>query len=149
MPKNHPTPKGLKDFLTSLQSELRDPLNRNTESCNLLQDEQDAMLELIRLQRNREISIKQCDKGAGIIILDFKKYMKASYEHLLSTNQNGEHYYTQIEEIELQRSQMKIDRVLKKGLENNFITKDEFREMSSDDKGPLRDVVSLLEYISH
>ena len=85
-----------------------DPRNRNKTDCNLPIEELAALKELIRLQRERVIMIKPCDKGAGILILDFKLYMQACYEHLLAkqTNENGEEdsYYMQVEEWEVERS---------------------------------------------
>ena len=89
LPKNHSTPAGLKVFLDSVKSEIMDHKNRNEEKCNLPPEEINALRELVRLQRERIITIKACDKGAGIIILDFNSYMKACYNHLLS-NQPGQ-----------------------------------------------------------
>ena len=34
----------------------------------------EALLQLLKLQKDRQIVIKRCDKGAGIIILNFKDY---------------------------------------------------------------------------
>ena len=65
-----------------------DPRNRNEEKCNLPQEEINALKQLVRLQRERIITIIPCDKGAGIVILDFNMYMKACYEHLLSKQPN-------------------------------------------------------------
>ena len=84
MPKNYAVPEGLKVFLNSVKSELTDPRNRNKEECNLPVDEINALKQLIQLQKDRKIVIKACDKGAGIIILNFDTYMKACYDHLLS-----------------------------------------------------------------
>jgi hypothetical protein len=39
---------------------------------------------LIRLQKERGITIKACDKGSGLIILDFNEYLRACYVHLSS-----------------------------------------------------------------
>ena len=52
-----------------------DQRNRNQEECNLPKEEVVALKELIKLQRDRVIIIKPCDKGAGIMILNFKDYM--------------------------------------------------------------------------
>ena len=65
-----------------------DPRNRNNEKCNLPPQEINALKELVRMQRERKIIIKACDKGAGIMILDFTSYMKACYEHLMSSQPN-------------------------------------------------------------
>ena len=71
MPKNYSIPEGLKVFLSSIKSEIQDPRNRNQVSCNIPQDELIALKELISLQKTRKIVIKACDKGAGLIILNF------------------------------------------------------------------------------
>ena len=68
LPKNHSIPKGLNVFLDSIESELNDPRNRNTEICNLPPAEINALKELITLQKERKIVVKACDKGAGVII---------------------------------------------------------------------------------
>ena len=73
LPKNHTTSKDLKTYLGAVKSEI--PRNRNPVKCNLPEEEIAALKELIRLQRERVIIIKPCDKGAGIIILDFKLYL--------------------------------------------------------------------------
>ena len=76
-----------------MKSEKLDPKNQNEAKCNLPKEEVLALKELITLQREREIIIKPCAKGAGILILDFKKYMKLFYEHLLSTQSDQKVYY--------------------------------------------------------
>ena len=70
LPKKYKSPEDLKVFLSSVRSEISDPRNRNKEESNLSPHEQAALKELIRLQKDKKIVIKQCDKGAGIIILD-------------------------------------------------------------------------------
>ena len=64
-------------------------------------NEIEALKELIKRQKNKEIVIKPCDKGAGMIILDYPTYMKSCYEHLMSEKvmDNGEskRYYVQVE----------------------------------------------------
>ena len=89
LPKNHSTPAGLKTFLNSVKSEIMDHRNRNEAKCNHPEEEISALKELIKLQRERKIIIKPCDKGAGILILDFKEYMRSCYEHLLSTQSHN------------------------------------------------------------
>ena len=59
-------------MLNSIRSEIMDPLNRNTENSNLPKVKIQALKELIRLQKERIIIIKAADKGAGIVILNFK-----------------------------------------------------------------------------
>ena len=87
LPKNYHIPKGLQIFLNSIKSEILDPKNRNSSECNISPQETQALRELVRLQREKIITIKECDKGAGVIILDFKDYIDACEKHLNSQEQ--------------------------------------------------------------
>ena len=112
LPKKHPTPVGLKTFLSAIKSEIMDPKHRNNEKCNLPQEEVLALKELIRLQKARIIIIKAADKGAGIVILNFNDYVKSCYDHLLSSvpNQTAEKdeppkmYYEAVNEFALENA---------------------------------------------
>ena len=136
LPKHHKTPKGLRSFLDAVKSEIMDPRNRNQEACNLPVEEIQALKELIKLQRDRVIMIKPCDKGAGILILDFKIYMQSCYEHLLSKQSETQNYYKQVEDLELDRAKVKIRNTLEEALNNKIITEEEFKAMNPDDKNP-------------
>ena len=128
LPKNYTSPNELKSYLGAIKFELLDPINRNTIKCNLPEEEVTALKELIQLQRERIIMIKPCDKGAGILILDFKVYMKVCYDHLLEvqTNKNGEEikYYEKVGDFEVERSKNIIKQFLQEGLDSNIITKE-------------------------
>ena len=78
-PKNHKSPNGLKTYLGAVKSEIMDPHNRVKVKCNLPEDEIEALMELVKLQKERKITIKQCDKGAGIIVLNFVDYIQACW----------------------------------------------------------------------
>ena len=82
LPTNYKVPNGLKMFLGSVKSELMDPKSRNLASRNIPDEELEALLELIKLQKEGKIVIKPCDKGAGIIILNHSSYLKACMYHL-------------------------------------------------------------------
>ena len=138
MPKNYAVPEGLKVFLNSVKSELTDPRNRNKEECNLPVDEINALKQLIQLQKDRKIVIKACDKGAGIIILNFDTYMKACYDHLLSKTDDDIPYYSQVDDLAVERAKQKIRQVLEEGLEKGIISKNEFDAMIADEKMPGR-----------
>ncbi len=138
MPKNNTVPEGLKVFLNSVKSELTDPRNRNKEECNLPVDEINALKQLIQLQKDRKIVIKACDKGAGIIILNFNEYMKACYEHLLSKTEDDIPYYSKVDDLAVDRAKHKIKQVLEEGLEQGIISKNEFDAMIADEKMPGR-----------
>ena len=116
-----------------------DHRNRNEEKCNLPQSEVLALKELVRFQRERVITIKACDKGAGIIILDFKAYMTACYNHLLEKQPNtaGEEtpkYYKKEDDFALDRARSHIQNTLKEALKENIITKEEYKFMDPEDK---------------
>ena len=138
MPKNYTVPEGLKVFLNSVKSELTDPKNRNTVESNLPIDEIQALKQLIQLQKDRKIVIKACDKGAGIIILNFKDYMQACYEHLLSKTKDGRAYYSQVDAMTVEKAKHNIKVVLEEALEKGVISKTEFDAMSADEKEPGR-----------
>ena len=116
-------PDGLKKFLASVESEIQDPRNRNSVDCNIPEDEMEALKELVKLQKERKIVIKECDKGAGIIILTYQEYMPACYNHLTSEQEPGHPYYSPVSALEVEATKDKIDSVLKEALENKIITK--------------------------
>ena len=138
MPKNYSVPEDLKIFLKSIKSELQDPRNRNRETCNLPLDELNALKDIIQLQKERQIVVRACDKGAGIMILNFNDYLRACYEHLASETVDGKPYYTQVNELELERTKTKITRVLEDALKDKIISQSEFNAMSVEEKGPGR-----------
>ena len=65
------------------------------------------MQTLQKLQKDREIVIRACDKGAGVIILDFEEYIKACYGHLRAELTPGQPYYSQVHELEIERTKKK------------------------------------------
>ena len=60
--------------------------SRQKVKSNITEEEKEALKELIRLQKERQIVIKPCDKGAGIIVLDFSEYMRACLENYYKKN---------------------------------------------------------------
>ena len=133
-PKKYSSPEGLKIFLGSVKSEILDPRNRNNIPCNLPPDEIQALKELQELQRCRKIVIKACDKGAGIIILNFEDYLRSCYDHLTSKQNDNEPYYTQVTDLEFEQTKKRITNILKEGLHDGIINKAEFDAMKADDK---------------
>ena len=128
LPKNYKSPDGLKTYLGCIRSEIMDHRNRYTVECNLPPDEIDALRELIKLQKKRVITIKPCDKGAGMMIFDFPEYMRSCYEHLLSEKvmEDGvsKKYYSRVEEIELERTKFKIRNLIEEGCENDILAEE-------------------------
>ena len=138
LPKNHSTPNQLKTFLGAVKSELTDSENRNPAKCNLPPDQLQALKELIQLQREKKIVIKKCDKGAGVIILDFDDYMKAAQKHLSATNEteNGEQipFYTKVQPEAVEEVANKIDNIIKEAVDNYILTSEEAEAMSAGEK---------------
>ena len=149
MPKNYNSPEGLKIFLSSIKSEIQDPRNRNAVPCNLPDDEMNALKEINKLQRERQIVVKACDKGAGVIILNFKDYMKTCYNHLSSRQADNKPYYTEVNDIALDIAKNKIKNVLDKGLEEESISKSEYDAMIAENKKPGRFYCNLKVHKPH
>jgi hypothetical protein len=116
LPRNYKTPNSLKTFLGAVKSELTDPENRNPAKCNLPQEEINALKELISLQREHKIMIKRCDKGSGIIVLDYDDYMSAAKKHLDSKHEleSGETvpFYSEVEIESIENAKSKIKKYL-------------------------------------
>ena len=74
LPKNYQIPEGLKIFLNSVEWELYDPRSRNQAKCNISPEEMEALEDLIKLQKDKKIVIRECDKGPEL-----------SFSHTLST----------------------------------------------------------------
>ena len=138
MPKNYSVTERLKVFLNAIKSEIQDPRNRNKVECNLPEDEMQALKELISLQRERKIVIKACDKGAGVIILNFEDYMKTCYKHLTSKQRDNNPYYTEVDDIALDQAKKDIKDVLDEAIEDNIISKKEYNAMIAENKNPGR-----------
>ena len=120
-----------------------DHRNRNHKKCNIPHSEVEALKELVKLQRERVITIKPCDKGAGIIILDFKAYMAACYNHLLenqpdTTLEEPKKYYKKEDDFALERAKIHIQNTLKEALDRNIITKEEYKCMDPEDENPAK-----------
>ena len=73
-----------------------------------------------------------CDKGAGIIILDFSEYIKSCNEHLNSESEENEKYYTRVNATLLQEAYDEILLLLQEGLDNNIISQQDFEAMKPD-----------------
>ena len=64
-------------MLAVTKSEILDPKNRNKSRPNLPPGKMKALARLIELQKQQVITVKPCNKEAGIIMLDFQEYVKA------------------------------------------------------------------------
>ena len=136
--KSNPSHK--KIFLNGVQSEIKDPGNRNKARPNLPKDEAKALVELVRLQRERVIVIKPADKGSGIVILDFADYLTSCNNHLQSQQKQPDgswkNYYSSVTEDDFKAAKDEIKGVLDEALKANLITKSDYDQMNPMDKGP-------------
>ena len=137
-PKNHTIPEGLKVMIGAVKSEIVDPMNRNKVPSNLTKESIAALSQLIKLQKQRKIVIKRCDKGAGIIVLDFQEYVNACNAHLNSrqTLPNGttNPYYTRANANNVEEAKTKLSNLLEEARDNDIITKEESKEMCPQSK---------------
>ena len=92
------------------------PQQRNKVNSNIPANEMRALKELIQLQKDRKITIKPYNKGAGIMILNFEEYLRACTSHLESTQTqpNGEEapYYEKVIEETFKEAQDEIQQLL-------------------------------------
>jgi hypothetical protein len=99
------------------------------------------------------IVIKPCDKGAGIIILDYPVYMRACYEHLSSEKTIGDEgskkYYSMVEKIELEKSKSEIRNLVQEGFDTDILSKEEYNAMLSDDKEAAKFYCTFKVHKSH
>ena len=138
LPKNYKMPNGLRTYVTAVKSEIIDPKNRNKVKSNLTVEEHQALKDLVRLQKEKTIVIKQCDKGAGIIIMDHKDYVKAAEEHLKETIVNAEGnekpLYTKVNDNLFNEAKNKLQALLMSGFDNDIISKQELEAMCPESK---------------
>jgi hypothetical protein len=93
----------------------------NKSKSNISPEESEALQTFIELQKQCKIIIKPCDKGAGIIICDFDKYLDSCYEHLsskITINDHLQPYYQKITPSDLKKAKDKIETILKKDTKN-------------------------------
>ena len=139
-PKNHKTPDDLKVYLEAAKWELIDNKNRIKTERNMPSEEVKAIKELIQLQKDRLITIKPCNKGAGIIILDFQEYLRACTDHLnskqLQTNRESVIHYEKVNSSVVQEAKSKIKSIWDEGYDNLIISKEEYEAMDPTDKNP-------------
>ena len=139
LPKKHKTPEKLKMFLHATTSDLLDTKTRNKVHNNLPPEELEALKQLIELQKNRVITIKPADKGAGIVILEFDDYIKSCYDHLGDTQKQPddtlESYYEEIDDTFLEKAKDTITKLVQEGYVNSYLSKEEYEALDPNDKG--------------
>ena len=60
LPKNYKMPNGLKTYVSAVKSKIMDPKNRNKVKSNLTYDEQQALKDLVKLQKEKK------DRGRAV-----------------------------------------------------------------------------------
>ena len=151
LPKKYTASSSLRSFLTATRSEILNPNNRNKVDPNLSPGELRAMEELIKLQKEQTIVIRKCDKGAGIIILNYDDYVNSCENHLTAYQNDNPHspYYTKVSESFTKEAKVHIENVLGNALDNNIINKDEFDAMKVTEKVPGRFYCNFKVHKSH
>ena len=130
-------PDGLKTFISSVKSDLRDPdlRNRNLE-LNLTSAEKEAESELILLQKNRILTVT--DKGSCIILMDTPDYVKSCNEHLNSSlkldDGTQRPYYRKVEADVLEQAKSEISACLDKAHKAGIISDHEYKHMDPSEK---------------
>ena len=94
------------------------------------------------MQKQQVITIKPCDKGAGIIILVFTEYIRACEEHLsgeqVQSDGSRKPYYEKVKDDALEEIRNKVNLVVEEAFDNNIITKEEYEAMRADEKAAAR-----------
>ena len=97
--------------------------------------------------------MKPCDKGAGIIILNFQEYLKACQSHLNKTyiDNGGAHnpYYSKVDLNTFEEAKNNVKLVLEEGLDNENITKDEYEAMLPEEKNPAKFYLTFKVHKEH
>ena len=135
LPKNYVTPGGIKNFLGAIKSDITDPKNKNKVQSNLPVEEIKAMKELIELEKKCTIVVKPCDKGSGIIVINFDDYITVCKDHLRK-ELNSKPYYEKVEQDVLKIAKTKIKSILEEAHDNEIISKEEFTAMNPESKKP-------------
>jgi hypothetical protein len=136
--KSNLPPKGsapISNFLISVKSELTGT-HLNKIRSNIPKDESEALKTLINLQKTRIIVIKPCDKGAGIIICNYKDYVNSCESDLGSKSPKGEPHYSKIAKQDLEMAKSKITNTLNSAHMAKQITTQEYNEMLPTEKNP-------------
>ena len=85
---------------------------------------------LIKLQKERRIVLKQCNKGADIRVLYFKYYLKSCMDHLEAKTTTWKSYYKPVNISVLKEAKEKISNIVKEGFDNKILTKEEYGAMT-------------------
>ena len=142
-PTKYNPPEALKTFISSFKTDLRDPESRKKNiKPNLSPSEKAALSELQSLQKNRVITIKACDKGSGLMLLDTPDYVNACREHLASSlkldDGSESPYYRKVDETALDEAKEEITAVLQRAHKAGIISDHELKHMDPSEKAAAR-----------
>jgi hypothetical protein len=103
---------------------------------NISNNEIEALKNLTDLQKSRQIFIKPCDKGAGIIICNYNDYVTSCEKDLSGKTPNNEPHYSKITTRDLSVAKFKITDTLNSAYLAQQITNQELKEMLPTEKDP-------------
>ena len=133
LPKNNKVLNELNTFINSVKAEIINPKNRLKVSCNQLGEEIAALRDLVKLEREKKIVMKQCNRGAGIMIIDYKDFRKAATEHpeekMEDKDGHPKPYYKKVDNSIFKAAKNKLTQIWQSGYDNEIITKPEFEAM--------------------
>ena len=139
-----PIPPNLTSFLNTIESNICDKTkwNRNhfnPNRSNISKEEQIALESLKQKQQDKQLIIKPADKGAGICIIDYEKYIENCMSHLNSVQhqQSGPilRYYTLSSITQAFQTKTKIRATLKQGKIRGWLTNSDFNLMDPKECG--------------
>ena len=136
--KSNLPPKGgtsLNNFLIGVKSEMTGT-KLNKARPNISDNETKALETLTNLQKSRQIVIKPCDKGAGIIICNYDDYVTSCEKDLSGKTPNNEPHYSKITSKDLNIAKSKITDTLNSAHRAQQITTQELNEMLPTEKDP-------------
>jgi hypothetical protein len=136
-----PPPKPLEEALTSIRTEiLSAPLNNVRDNLSYL--EREAIQELVALSDQGKIVIQPLDKTGGLAVFDRQDYINGMEIILDDTCKTPtgqiKNYYSESSSDQLILGQKIIQEEVKKGLEKEYLSKEEAEAMSPKEAKPGR-----------
>ena len=125
LPRGHPPPRALQAFENANSFNLVSPNNLRKINPNFKPQLQSAVEDLVRLQREREIILKQTDKTGCWAIMPFESYDKSIKEKLQETfTENGveKAKYPPSSKAQLKKEHRELSRMMKEGVDKGFIS---------------------------
>ena len=106
---------------------------------NISEEEYSALLNLQKLQTDKQIIVKPADKGSGTVILNYDDYIDSCNQHLnskqLQPDGTSLPYYVRATEQEIKTAKKRITSVLEVAKTNKWITQQEQKAMDPSECG--------------